>query len=146
MHQRAGALDDGQSRMAFVQVADFGIGRDRFDDAPAGDAEHQILQQPHLDARLVKPAGDAAIGRAVERVIAVEKVELHAPDLCLPHPEQQPAARKIERNMQPAAIPRAGRTKRHRAGIVGGKGFLLPAVRVENLPKVALAGTGGRCR
>jgi len=48
--KRACSLDYRKGGVAFVQVTDFGVGRHLFDDAPAGHAEHQLLQQPDFVA------------------------------------------------------------------------------------------------
>ena len=74
--------------------------------APAADAEDDLLRQAQLRSAAVELAGDAAVGRRVGGIVAVEQVERHAPDLHLPGAQPDRAAR--------AAPPPGGATRRRR--------------------------------
>ncbi len=85
LHEVTRAFQDGQSGVAFVEVADLRRDAQRPEHPPAGDAQDHLLLQAHLRAAAVELAGDAAVGRAVGGVVGVEQVELHPPGLHLPH-------------------------------------------------------------
>src|SRR5579864_2156570 len=137
--ERPCPLDHDKGGIPLVQVADLGLRRDRFDDAPAGDPENQLLEKSDLTASLVKPSGDATIGRAVERIVGIEKVERNAPDLRLPNPQHQHSPWEREWNVQPRAVGTARRTDRQGAGVVGRVTLLLPPAGIDALSEIAIA-------
>ena len=77
--------------MALVEMTHLGVEAERAQQAPAADAEHQLLLQPQLRAAAVQLAGDAAHRRGIGGIVAVEQVERGAPDARLPgaHPDAQ---------------------------------------------------------
>ena len=79
--------------MTFVHVADLDLGDERLDDPPARNAEDDLLQQADLCPGIVELAGDAAVDRAVERIVGIQQVERDAPDQRLPDAQLNGAAR-----------------------------------------------------
>jgi hypothetical protein len=72
----------------------------RFEGAPAADAEHALLHQPRLPVAGVELGSDAAVERRVERVVAVEQVERHPADVGAPDAHAQVAARQFDGHPQ----------------------------------------------
>ena len=73
----AGALQHGERRMPFVQVADFRLDAQRLEQAATRRFPAPSPAAAATRARPVKLAGDAAVSREVGGVIAVQQVQLH---------------------------------------------------------------------
>src|ERR1700735_4218054 len=73
-----GAFDDGECGVAFVDVAYLDVGVEALDDAPAANPQCDLLHEPDFGTAAVKLRGNAAIDRGVQRVIAVQQIELYA--------------------------------------------------------------------
>ncbi len=131
-------LHHRKGRVALVQVADTGLRCHSFDDPPAGDAEHDLLQQPGLGVGIVETLGDGAVGRVIAGIVGVEQVERDPPDLGVPHAQRQLAPRQVEDDVQPGAVRPQRRPDRQRAGVVVGVGFALPAGGVDRLSEISL--------
>ncbi len=102
--EAARPLDRGKRRMSFVQVAHLDVEFERFEGPPAADAEHDLLHQPCLAVARVELRRDAAVERRVERVVAVEEIELHAADGHAPDAHAQVASRQLDRDAQRRAL------------------------------------------
>ena len=87
IHEASGALQDRERRVAFVQVADFGLELERSQQPPSANPQQHLLAQPQLGSAPVQLTGDAADGRRVRRVVAVEQIQRHPADPGLPGPE-----------------------------------------------------------
>ncbi len=129
-------LDDGECRMSFVDVADLGIRMECLDDAPAADAKHDLLHQSCLASTAIELCRYAAVGRAVERIVAVQQIELHVPDGRLPHAQMEHATRQFEPYPQPSPVLENDRLDRHHRRIIVGVELLLDAVGVDDLAKI----------
>ncbi len=102
-HEAARAFQDDERSVPLVHVAHVDVEVHGLQGPPAADAQHELLHQPELRTSPVQLAGDAAIDRAVHRIIAVQQVQGDSTDLRLPHPEHDGPSRKIERHVQPSA-------------------------------------------
>ena len=58
---------------------------------------------PDVQAQSNSP-GDASVGRAVERIVSVEKIARNAPNLRPPKPRNEAAPGQVERDLQPRAV------------------------------------------
>ena len=124
--------------MAFVDVADLRPWMQRLHDPPAADAEQDLLHQPRLGAASVELCRDAAIRRAVQKIVAVQQVELHPPHGRLPHAQMDGAARQPEPYAQPSALFMKDWLDRHHRRVVVRVELLLHALGVDDLAKIAL--------
>ena len=52
-HEIQGSFQDGEGRVAFVQMAHFGIKPQRAQEPPAADAQHDFLDNAHLRAATI---------------------------------------------------------------------------------------------
>ena len=82
--------------------------------------------------------GNAPIGRAVHRIVAVQQIEPRPSNDDAPNPQLQRPARQLDRNAKPAAARLAHRLDRHDRRIVVGKGLELPSLGVDHLAEIAL--------
>ena len=137
-HEAAGALQHGEGRMPFIQVADFRLDAERAEQPPAADPEEQFLLEAQLRPAAVQLAGDPSMGGEVRRVIAVQQVELHPADLDLPGAQPDRVTGQGDLQPQPLAVRLAQRRDRQLSGIVVRVEGLLRAVLVDHLAKIAL--------
>ena len=79
-HETAGALQDGEGRVPFIQMTDFRLNAERVQQAPSADPEQQLLREAQLRTAAIELAGDRSMSRIVRGVIAVEQVERRSPD------------------------------------------------------------------
>jgi len=98
LHELARTLDHRQRGMALVEMADLDVQAERLDQAPPAHAEDDLLQQADLGVAPVERRRQAAVGRRVEGVVAVEEVQLRPADLYLPRAQQDRAARELQRD------------------------------------------------
>ncbi len=138
LRELARPLQHREGGVALVEMADLDLRVQRLHQAPAADAQHDLLHQPHLAAAAVQLAGDAAIGRAVHRVVAVQQIEQGPPDHDAPHPHLQDTSRQLDRDVQPAAAGHAHRLDRHARRVVVRERLELAARGVDHLAEVAL--------
>jgi len=138
LHEGPGALEHRERRVPLVEVADLGLEPEGPQQAPAPDAQHQLLLQAQLGASAVQLARDGAEGRRVRGVVAVEQVERAPSDLRLPRPEPDrvPRQRKLQAQPLPAFIP--DRADRELPGVVVGVQRFLAAIGANHLTEVAL--------
>ena len=137
-HEGASALQNGERRMPFVEVADLGLDSQRAQQAPSADAEQQFLLEAQLRAAAIEFAGDSAMSGVVRRIVAVEQVELHLSDLYLPGAQPDRISRQGDLQPQPLAIRLAQRRDGQLSGIVIRVERLLLSVLADGLAKVAL--------
>lgn len=97
------SLQDGESGMSFIEVADFGLKADGLQEAPAADAESDLLLQPEFKTGSIEFTGDAAGGGGVGGIIAIEQVEADAPHPHLPGAENEREGGKLHRDADPFA-------------------------------------------
>ena len=84
LHEVAGAFQDGERRVPFIQVTDLGLDSQRTEQPPSADAEQQFLLEAQFRSTPIELAGNPPVSGKVRRVIAVQQVELHSADLNLP--------------------------------------------------------------
>ena len=123
--------------MPLVQVADLDLGRERLDRPPAGDPKNDLLRDPDFGAGVVEFTGDAAVGRAVERVVGVEQVQLDTPDQRPPGAQRDGPPGQVETDVEPGAVRSLRRLDRHRARVVERIGLVLRPGGVDDLPEIA---------
>ena len=91
-HEVASPLQHGERRMPLVQMTDIRPAVERGEKPPPSDAQHHLLHQADVRSAAVQLAGDPSIRRRVDRVVAVEQVELHSSHLRLPCAQPHGAA------------------------------------------------------
>jgi hypothetical protein len=84
LHEAPRPFQHGEGRVPFVEVTDLGLPPEGAQQAPAADAEHDLLEQAQLRAAAVELAGDAPQGRRIGGVVGVEQVEGGTANLHLP--------------------------------------------------------------
>ena len=124
--------------MPFVQVADLHIDSQLLQQPPAADAQHQFLEQTLLLAGRVEVGRYASIPGAVERVIAVEQVQVHLSHAGVPDSQVERSPRQFQSHAGPAAVRIEDRRHRQASWIVEGECLHLPAVVGQHLAEVAL--------
>ncbi len=137
LHELAGPLQRDEGRVPLVEMAHLDRQVEGFDEPPAADAQDDLLHQAHLLPAAVELAGDAAVDGTVQRIVAVEQVEDHPPDLRLPDPAAHGPPRQLDRHPEPGAGGRLDGQNGKGGGVVEGIGLLLPAGRIEDLAEVA---------
>jgi hypothetical protein len=98
------ALEYGERGVAFIEVAHFRLEAECGEQAPAADAEHQLLHETQVGITAIQGTRDAAVRREVRCIIAVEQIEPRASDLNLPGPQPDRVARHIEPQPQPLPV------------------------------------------
>ena len=73
-HEIQGSLQDSEGRVAFVQMANFGIQSQRPQEPPAADAQHDLLGDAHLRPAAIQFIGDAAHDGRIFRVVQVQEI------------------------------------------------------------------------
>ena len=138
VHEGGGPFQDREGGVPFVQVTDLGHLAERPEEQPAADAEEDLLAEPELHAAAVELAGDAADGRRVRRVVAVEEIERDAADQRLPG--AQPHRLAGEPDLEPQDLAAGGPNRRdgEKVRIVVGIERLLAAIGGDHLAEVAL--------
>ena len=106
--------------------------------APAADAEHDLLEQAQLRAAAVELAGDAPQGRRIRGVVRVEQVECGAANLHLPGADPRLIAGQHDLESHPLAVLIAHRRDGQLARIVIRVERHLGSLRIEHLAEVAL--------
>ena len=101
-HRRARAFEHDERGVSLVEVACAGLDPERVEQAPSADPERDLLAQPHLGTVAVELAGDAPVGRFVDRNVRVEQIEGHAADHRLPDAEPQLPSREVDGDLEPA--------------------------------------------
>src|SRR5207253_996988 len=87
--EAARPLEHGKGGVALVEVTDVWAQTDRRQRPPAADPQRHLLLQAHLPVAAVQLAGDAAIGRIVDRDIRVQQVQGDASDLPAPYEKRE---------------------------------------------------------
>ena len=124
--------------MAFIQVTDFRIDAQRVQQPPSANAQEHLLHQAQFRPAPIQFAGDPAMSGKVRRVIAVQEIKFHSPDLDLPgaHPDRITGQGDLQ--PQPLAVRLTHRRDRQLSGVVVGVESLLRPVLVNLLAKIAL--------
>jgi len=135
--QMARALNDRKRCVALIDMTNFDFGMEGLYHAPSADAEHDLLHQTDLGPASIEFCGYAAIRRTVERIVAVQQVELHPADRGLPDAELHDTTGQFEPDAQPATFRENNGLDRHRGRFVVGVEFLLRAAGVDNLTEIA---------
>jgi hypothetical protein len=73
-HEIRGPLQYGESRMAFVEMADFRIQSQGLEEPPAADAQHDLLGDAHLHPAAIQFIGDAAHDGRIFGVVQVQEI------------------------------------------------------------------------
>jgi hypothetical protein len=139
LHETAGALEHGERRMPFVEMAHFRLNAERGKQPPPADPEKELLHQAQVRPATVKLAGDAAMHRSVRSIIAVQQVKGQAADACLPSAQPHRLTPQVQFQPQPLAIRTTQWGDRQLTRIVVGKDGPLRAVVVDHLAKITLA-------
>jgi hypothetical protein len=124
--------------MTLVQVTDLDRGGERLDNPPAGHPENDLLRDADFAPGIVKFARDAAVGRAVERVVGVEQVQFDAPDQSLPHAQRDGPPGQVESDAEPGSVRALRRLDRQRTRVVKWISLVLHPGGVDDLPEIAL--------
>ena len=131
-------LEQGEGRVALVQV-DRGVpepeGREQ---TPAADPEHDLLPEPERAIARVEAARDRPERGRVAGVVRVEQVERHPADRGAPGADRAGRALQLDRDLERFAV--RARDGRDRRGVtVEGVGRVLLAAGREALAEVPLA-------
>ena len=118
-------------------MTDLDLGSERLDRSPAGDAQNDLLRDADFAPGVVELAGDAAVDRAVERVVGVEQVEHDASDLRLPDAQRHCPPGQVERDPEPGSLRALRRLDRHGAWVVERISLVLHPGGVDDLPEIA---------
>ena len=138
LHETAGALQHGKSRMTFIQVTDFRFDAQCGEQPPAANPEEQFLLEAQFRPAPIKLARDPAMRRKVRRVIAVQQVKFDSTDLDLPGAQPDRVTRQRDLQPQPLSVRLTQRRDRQLSGIVIRIERLLRSVLVNHLAKIAL--------
>ena len=124
--------------MTLVEMAYTRMEADGPQRPPAADAEDHFLLQPGFQVAAIELAGDGAVGRQVERIVAVEQQQAHPAHPRFPDLHAQAATGQGDVHPQPGAVRAMQRRDGQLYRIVVGIERVLPALAVEHLAKVAL--------
>ncbi len=138
LHETARPFQHGERSMAFIQMTDFRLDAECGKQPPSADPKYQLLHQAQIGPAAVKLAGNPAVRRVVCRIVAVQQVKLHPPDLNLPGTQPDRVTRQVELQPQPLPVRAAQRRDRQLSWIVVGEEGLLRSVLVDRLPEIAL--------
>ncbi len=86
-HEAEGAREHRKRGMSFVEMTDFSIDAKFFEHAPASDSENDLLGKARPRFRWVEMSRDAAVGRGIEEIVAVQQIQRHLPHTSLPDPQ-----------------------------------------------------------
>lgn len=106
--------------------------------AHATDAEHDLLSEPVLGSAAVETVGHAAFLFLILFHVGVEQDQRHATDLRLPELCGAGRSGEIDLDAQRRPVVAAKQGQRHRVRVESRVVLLLPSVRVQPLPEVAL--------
>ena len=137
-HEVAGTFQDGERRVAFIQVTDLRLHPERAEQPPSADPEQQFLLEAQLRPAAIQLAGNPSMSGKVRRVIAVQQVKLHPAHLNLPGAQPDRVSGQRDLQPQPLAVRLAQRRDRQLSGIVVRVEGLLLSVLVDHLAKIAL--------
>jgi hypothetical protein len=119
-------------------MTDFRLDPQRTQQAPAADAERHLLQETDLVGAAVELSGDAAIGRHVQRIVAVEEVQGNSAHPRLPASQPNRRPRAGEADPYPRAVRVANRDHGELGRRVDREGLALGSRRVDRLTEVAV--------
>ena len=134
----ADARQGGEGGVPLVEVAHLRFQIQGLQHPPAADAQDHLLEQTLLGPAAVQLGGDTPVHRAVDRVVAVQQVEIDPPHLHPPHTQGDLAPGKGHGDPQPVAGRGARRLHRHAGRLVEGVEGELLALRVQHLAEIAL--------
>ena len=104
LHEAPRPFQHGEGGVPFVELADLGLQPEGPQQAPAADAEDDLLEQAQLRAAAVELAGDAPQGRRIRGVVRVEQVECGAANLHLPGADPRLIAGQHDLESHPLAV------------------------------------------
>ena len=102
-HEVAGAFENGECRMPFIQVTHLRFDPERAEQPPSADPEQDFLLEAQFGAAAIEFAGDPPMCGKIRRIITIEEVKLHSADLNLPG--AQPDRISRQRDFQPQPLP-----------------------------------------
>jgi hypothetical protein len=137
VHERTRALEHRERGVALVQVTDLRPQPEHPEQAPAADAEQQLLAEPVLAAAAVEPVGHLVQRRLVLLDVGVEHQQRHPADLGQPHlGGQELALGQRHLHLDRLAVRAAEQRQRQAIGVVGRVALGLPAVVRQRLGEV----------
>ena len=138
LHEIAGAFQNSEGRMAFVQVTDLRLEPKRTKQAPSTDSQEHFLLEAQLRPASIELAGDPAMSGIVGRVVAVQQIKIHPANLYLPGAQPYGVSRQRDFQPQPLPVRLPQRRDRQLSRIVERVESLLLSVIADHLAKVTL--------
>ena len=138
LHETPRPFEHGERRVALVEMADLRLEAKRTQQAPAADAQDELLPGGEAPGHRRTAADDAARRRRVSRIVAVEQIEREPADLHLPRAEPDLRAGQLDGDADPLAALVPDWADRQLVGIVEWIELLLAAVSGNPLAEVAL--------
>ena len=138
LHQRADHFQRRERAMPLVEMQDGGVNLERMKCPQAADAQKQLLANPDARVSAIKPGGQRPIRLGVLRNVRVEKQQHRPPDLDSPDPRVQRAGCRLDLDQEGLAVGTRDALDGEQVGVGVQVKFLLPAVGVERLAKIAL--------
>ncbi len=137
-HVAARPLEHGKGGMPVVEMAHLRGQPGSLEQAPAADAQHDLLTQAHLPVAAVQLAGDQANLRWVGRLVGVEQQQSATADARLPAANPQLHTGQAKGQAQRPAGQVGERFDRQLPRVVDRVQGLLPAVGIDALAEVAV--------
>src|ERR1035438_10639206 len=98
LHIAVRPFEHRECRMAFIEMADFGLQTKRAQQAPSTNPKNDLLLQPHLRIATIEFTGDSPMRSSVGEVICVEEIELCPSNRDLPAAEPEQCYRQVDRS------------------------------------------------
>ena len=136
-HESAGALDQQERGVAFVEVPDGRLDAQGLKSPDAPGAEHQLLVEAHLTAADVKDVCDRSVGLGIVRDVGVQKQHRHATHLDQPDGGVEVPVRQFDRDGQRFPVLAEDAQDRQPGQIEVWIGVFLMPVGIDCLPEVA---------
>ena len=103
-HEVAGAFENRECRMSFIQVTDFRLDPKRAKQAPSADSEQHFLLEAQFRAATIELARDTPMRGKIRRIITVQEVKLHSANLNLPGAQPNRISRQRDFQPQPLSV------------------------------------------
>ena len=102
--QLAGALDEQECGVTFIEVPDSRVDAQRAQSAHATHAQHDLLVQAHLAPTHVQDVRDRPVGVVVVRNVRIEQQQRHPADLGQPNRAPDRPAGQLHANVQRSTV------------------------------------------
>src|ERR1035438_1778060 len=131
LHIAVRPFEHRECRMAFIEMADFGLQTKRAQQAPSTNPKNDLLLQPHLRIATIEFTCDSSMRSTVGEVICVEQVKLYPSNRDLPAADPDQCSRQVDLQPQPLSVFLPQRPDGQLAGIIDRIECLLAAFRIE---------------